>query len=45
MYAQQMAAKMQFEQMRRGLPVGSSGQPQADEEPSPQPGDSGGMYL
>ena len=47
-YAQQMAAKMQFEQMRRGLPMGPSGQPEApqqgDQQP-PRPGDSGGMYL
>ena len=49
-YAQQMAAKMQFEQMRRGLPAGSGGMavPQAapgQGDPRPQPGDSGGMYL
>ncbi|QIG46156.1 bacterial proteasome activator family protein [Nocardioides anomalus] len=49
-YAQQMAAKMQFEQMRRGLPAGASGMPgpQASPgqgEPGAQPGDSGGMYL
>jgi hypothetical protein len=45
-YAQQMAAKMQFEQMRRGLPPGM-GAPQAHpEDPNqPPPGDSGGMYL
>jgi hypothetical protein len=46
-YAQQMAAKMQFEQMRRGLPPGM-GAPQAQpEDPNqpPQSGDSGGMYL
>jgi hypothetical protein len=46
-YAQQMAAKMQFEQIRRGLPPGM-GAPQAQpEDPNqpPQPGDSGGMYL
>jgi hypothetical protein len=42
-YAQQMAAKMQFEQMRRGLPVGPAGQ-QPEPEP-PQRPDSGGMYL
>jgi len=52
-YAQQMAARAQFEQMRRGLPAGMApgqtgqpgqpGQPGAD--PGPQPGDSGGMYL
>jgi hypothetical protein len=49
-YAQQMAAKLQFEQMRRGLPAGM-GVPQAQQgqapgQPAPgQPGDSGGMYL
>jgi hypothetical protein len=43
-YAQQMAARAQFEQMRRGLPMGPSGQPQEQQQP-PQPGDSGGMYL
>jgi hypothetical protein len=45
-YAQQMAARAQFEQMRRGLPMGPGGQqpPQDGQEP-PQPGDSGGMYL
>jgi len=47
-YAQQMAARAQFEQMRRGLPMGSGGQPeqQSDQQPpQAQPGDSGGMYL
>jgi Protein of unknown function (DUF2587) len=45
-YAQQMAARAQFEQMRRGLPMGQSGQPpQQEGEQPPQPGDSGGMYL
>jgi Bacterial proteasome activator len=43
-YAQQVAARAQFEQMRRGLPVGHGGQPN-QEEPPRQPGDSGGMYL
>jgi hypothetical protein len=45
-YAQQMAARAQFEQMRRGLPMGSGGpaEQQVDQQP-PQPGDSGGMYL
>ena len=45
-YAQQMAARAQFEQMRRGLPMGSGGPPeqQADQQPH-QAGDSGGMYL
>src|SRR5689334_7060941 len=50
-YAQQMAAKMQFEQIRRGLPqgMGMPGQPEQpgmqDPNQPPQPGDSGGMYL
>jgi hypothetical protein len=49
-YAQQMAAKMQFEQIRRGLPQGMGmGMPQGEQQPEqnqpPQPGDSGGMYL
>ena len=48
-YAQQMAARAQFEQMRRGLPAGQGGHPgqsgQPGEEPGPTPGDSGGMYL
>ncbi|WP_028650868.1 bacterial proteasome activator family protein [Nocardioides halotolerans] len=44
MYAQQMAARAQFEQMRRGLPAGSGG-PEQQQDPRPQPGDSGGMYL
>lgn len=48
-YAQQMAAKMQFEQMRRGLPMGpGGGQPQApqqDDQQPQRPGESGGMYL
>ena len=43
-YAQQMAARAQFEQMRRGLPMGHSGQPHQQQQ-APQPGDSGGMYL
>ncbi|WP_227465664.1 bacterial proteasome activator family protein [Nocardioides dongkuii] len=54
-YAQQMAARAQFEQIRRSLPPGSL--PQAPGAPAPgmaapqhadpgaQPGDSGGMYL
>jgi Protein of unknown function (DUF2587) len=46
-YAQQMAAKMQFEQIRRGLPPGMSAPQAQPEDPNqpPQPGDSGGMYL
>jgi hypothetical protein len=47
-YAQQMAAKMQFEQMRRGLPMGQHGAgpaPDQDDQQPARPGDSGGMYL
>lgn len=45
-YAQQMAARAQFEQMRRGLPVGPGGAaPQPGAEAPHAPGDSGGMYL
>ena len=45
-YAQQMAAKVQFEQMRRGLPMGPGAQQQEGPDEAPhQPGDSGGMYL
>src|SRR6476660_5407248 len=46
-YAQQMAARAQFEQMRRALPPGSippgmhPGQPEDGQEP----GNQGGMYL
>jgi hypothetical protein len=50
-YAQQMAARAQFEQIRRALPAGMTppqagqgGQPGGDGQP-PTPGDSGGMYL
>ncbi|HTW14826.1 MAG TPA: bacterial proteasome activator family protein [Nocardioides sp.] len=50
-YAQQMAARAQFEQIRKGLPQGMlpdqpgmPGQPGADDQ-GPRPGDSGGMYL
>jgi hypothetical protein len=47
MYAQQMAARAQFEQMRRGLPPGSGGPgaPGPAEGGTAAPGDSGGMYL
>ena len=46
-YAQQMAARAQFEQMRRGLPAGSGGPADQQREGGQphQPGDSGGMYL
>jgi hypothetical protein len=48
-YAQQMAARAQFEQIRRALPQGA-GAPQAAPGPQPTqppvgPADSGGMYL
>jgi Bacterial proteasome activator len=46
-YAQQIAARAQLEQMRRALPPGvRPGQP-SDEapQPMPRPGTSGGMYL
>jgi hypothetical protein len=46
-YAQQMAARAQFEQIRRALPQGMApapGQPPAEGQ-APRPGDSGGMYL
>jgi hypothetical protein len=51
MYAQQMAARAQFEEMRRALPAGMGGQqPQAPQaaghdEGDRLPGSSGGMYL
>ncbi len=49
-YAQQMAARAQFEQMRRGLPPGAGGPPTAPQAVAPvaedpRPGGSGGMYL
>ena len=47
-YAQQMAARAQFEQMRRALPAGmpsGAGPEEPRQPPSHQPGDSGGMYL
>jgi hypothetical protein len=56
-YAQQMAARAQLEQMRRALPMGGMGQPGQPGQPSQpgqpghpgQPGEgegrSGGMYL
>jgi hypothetical protein len=45
-YAQQMSARAQFEQMRRSLPAGPGGMPGQQQEQQPsQPGDSGGMYL
>lgn len=45
-YAQQMAARAQFEQMRRGLPQGAGGgMPGQPQQRPAAPGDSGGMYL
>ncbi len=49
-YAQQVAARAQLEQMRRALPPGVTipGAPQPDQgqdEQRPAPGDRGGMYL
>src|SRR3954453_18402705 len=48
-YAQQMAARAQFEQIRRALPpgAGAPGQPgqPAPGGPPQTPGESGGMYL
>jgi Bacterial proteasome activator len=48
-YAQQVAARAQFEQIRRGLPQGMTPpQPPSDPRPPQQPGtpgESGGMYL
>jgi proteasome activator-like protein len=47
-YAQQVAARAQFEQIRRGLPPGMTQQqgPQAPPAAQPHtPGESGGMYL
>ena len=47
-YAQQMAARSQLEQMRRALPPGAKpgmhGHPQQEDE-GPEPGSQGGMYL
>jgi hypothetical protein len=48
-YAQQMASRAQFEQIRRALPQGMvpqqpGGPGQSDDQPA-TPGDSGGMYL
>lgn len=51
MYAQQLAARAQFEQIRRALPPGmarpdGAGVPgQVPGQPAAQPGESGGMYL
>jgi hypothetical protein len=52
-YAQQVAARAQFEQIRRGLPPGTMHPQQqgpqppagAPTDPPPQPGQAGGMYL
>jgi hypothetical protein len=50
LFAQQVAARAQFEQMRRALPPGTStaglGQPPSEERAQPSAGgSSGGMYL
>ena len=51
LFAQQMAARAQFEQMRRALPPGAvpkggQQQKQGEDEPEPPPGGHrGGMYL
>ncbi|MCD4523599.1 bacterial proteasome activator family protein [Nocardioides sp. cx-173] len=51
MYAQQLAARAQFEEMRRALPPGMGGQqPHAPQTPGQgdedrRPGGAGGMYL
>jgi hypothetical protein len=42
LFAQQMAARAQLEQMRRALPSGPGGPTQPDQRPQQQ---SGGMYL
>jgi hypothetical protein len=48
-YAQQMASRAQFEQIRRALPQGmvpqQPGGPGQSDDRSATPGDSGGMYL
>ena len=47
-YAQQVAARAQLEEMRRALPMGQPPQQQAapqQQDPGPTPGDQGGMYL
>lgn len=47
-YAQQMAARAQFEQMRKALPGGAMMPPQASPDgdgTEHRPGESGGMYL
>ena len=42
LFAQQMAARAQLEQMRRALPMGQSS---TDPQPGPPSSGSGGMYL
>ncbi|MFT4263764.1 MAG: bacterial proteasome activator family protein [Nocardioides sp.] len=44
-YAQQVAARAQFEQIRRGLPPGASAAPEPGAEPQAAPGHPGGLYL
>ncbi|MGN6781256.1 MAG: bacterial proteasome activator family protein [Marmoricola sp.] len=44
-YAQQMAARAQLEQMRRSLPAGPAGRMPMPDAEAHQPGGQGGMYL
>jgi len=44
-YAQQVAAQAQFEQIRRGLPPGASAQHPPAAEETPNQGPPGGLYL
>ena len=44
-YAQQMAARSQLEQMRRALPPGMHGHPGQQDDDGQEPGAQGGMYL
>jgi len=47
LFAQQMAARAQLEQMRRALPAGimHGGQQQSEEDHSKRPGHTSGPYL
>jgi hypothetical protein len=44
-YAQQMAARSQLEQMRKALPPGMHGHPGPQDAEGHEPGSQGGMYL
>ena len=44
-YAQQMQARAQFEQMRKALPPGATPQAAGQQHDQHRPGESGGMYL